>query len=101
LSDRVDPGLCVLEGPAVDQERDALARGDAERIVALRTHATGPLHLGAGHDLLARVALDPQAFGDDDLLRRPLGLLRLAREPGQGLPPQWRLEGFDECAELV
>src|SRR4029453_10841189 len=96
-----DAGLVLLEGAGVDEERDALARGDAEGIVALGTHATGPLHLGTGHDLLARIALDPQAFGDDDLLRRPLRLLRLAREPGHGLPPQWRLEGFDERAELI
>src|SRR5213078_5035131 len=51
-------------GAGVGQERHALARGDAERIVALRTAAPRALHLGAVHDLLARVALDPQPLGE-------------------------------------
>src|SRR4029453_747777 len=58
------------------------AGGDAEGIVALGAHPPGLLDLDPVHDLLARLALDPQPLGDDDLLRRPLGLLLRPLEPG-------------------
>src|SRR5205814_3639290 len=67
-------GLVLLEAAGVGQQADALARGDAEGIAALRAHAAGPLDLRAIDDLLARVAPDPQPLSDDDLLRRSLGL---------------------------
>src|SRR5207302_1220800 len=69
----LEMAVALLEGAGVGQERHALARGDAERIVALRTHAPRAFHLGAVHDLLARVALDPQPLGDVDAARRALG----------------------------
>src|SRR5215470_12331913 len=66
---------------------EALARRDAERIVALRAHAPAAFHLGAIDDLLAGVALDPQPFGDDDLAA---ARLLFALEPGshRDLPPR-------------
>ena len=80
--DAAERGLVLLEGAGVAQQADALAGGDAEGIVALGAHAPGLLDLGPVHDLLARLALDPQPLGDDDLLRRPLGLLLRPLEPG-------------------
>src|SRR5437879_2316178 len=68
------------------------------------------LHLSPVDDLLARVALDPQAFGDDDLAA---ARLLFALEPGhRDLPPrldgrrrEWlaqrRLELGDELAHVV
>src|SRR5206468_3407781 len=66
---RRQPGVTLLERARIGEHRDALARGDPERIVALGADAAGALHLGAVHDLLAGVALDPQPLGDDDLAR--------------------------------
>src|SRR5438094_387295 len=77
---RHDAAVALLERAVVDELGDALMRGDPERVATLRTHATRPLHLGAVHDLLAGVALDPQALGDDDLLALRLGRLVLAPE---------------------
>src|SRR4029077_10161382 len=79
----------LLERPGIGQLADPLAGGDPERIVALRAHAPAALHLGPVDELLPRVALDPQAFGDDDLAA---GRLLFALEPGhRDLPP--RLDG--------
>ena len=77
-----DLAVALLEAAAVDQRGDALARGDAERVAALGAHAARALDLRAVHDLLARVALDPQPLGDVHLLGRPGRLLGLAPEPG-------------------
>ena len=74
--------VALFEGAGIGELPDTLARGDPEGIVAFRADASGPLHLGAVHDLLAGVALDPEAFGDDDLGRLAPGLLTLALEPG-------------------
>src|SRR5882762_5072400 len=48
----------------------------SEGVVALGADPSGTLHLGAVDDLLARVALDPEALGDMDAARlalRPVG----------------------------
>src|SRR4029434_8271665 len=74
--------LTLLERAGIGQLAEALAGGDPEGIVALRAHAPGALNLGAVHDLLARVALDPEALGDDDLARLGGLLFGLASEPG-------------------
>src|SRR5437016_13323754 len=100
---RHDAAVALLERAVVDELGDALMRGDPERVATLRTHATRPLHLGAVHDLLAGVALDPQALGDDDLLALRLGRLVLATEPDHWSAPrraQRRLERSDEVPDL-
>src|SRR4029453_18603129 len=98
------------ERAGVGELPDPLPRGDPERIVALRAHAAGALHLGPVDDLLAGVALDPQALGDDDLAS---ARLLFALEPGHlDLPPrpvrrhgeglaQRRLELGDELADVL
>src|SRR5439155_22248848 len=70
----------------VHQQADPLARGDPEGIAALRAHAPGPLDLRAIDDLFARVALDPQAFRDDDLLGRAFRVFRLSTKPRHSQP---------------
>src|SRR5262245_21626918 len=79
---RREARLALLERARIGQLAEALARGDPKRIVALRAHTPGALDLGAVHDLLARVALDPEALGDDDLARLGGLLFGLAPEPG-------------------
>src|SRR4030095_401903 len=79
---RRKPRLALLERARIGQLAEALAGGDPEGIVALRAHAPGALGLGALHDLLARVAFDPEALGDDDLARLGGLLFGLASEPG-------------------
>src|SRR5262245_4592254 len=74
--------LALFERARIGQLAEALAGGDPKGIVALRAHASGALDLGAIHDLLARVALDPEALGDDDLARLGGLLFGLASEPG-------------------
>src|SRR5207244_5507004 len=74
-------GVALFERARVRQERDALARGDAEGVEALRADAPRALHLGAVDDLLARVTLDPQALGDVAAARLTLGSVGLASEP--------------------
>src|SRR5262247_1344532 len=96
---RSEGGLALVEGALVGQRCDALARRDAERVPALGTDPAGPIDLGPVDDLLAGVALDPQALGDDDfpgalavvvlLLPEPRGHGRdyLTRE-GKKEPPE-------------
>src|SRR2546426_2285001 len=81
--------LALLERAGIGEHRDALPGGDPEGIVALGTDAAGALHLGAVHDLLAGVALDPQSFGDGDFARLASRLVRLTPEPRHDLrlPP--------------
>src|SRR5256712_8252545 len=79
---RREPGLALLEGARIGEQPDALARADAERVAALRAHAPAALDLRAVHDLLAGVALDPQALGDVDLRGLAGRLFGLASEPG-------------------
>src|SRR5204862_1096325 len=95
-------GVALLERAGVGEGRDPLAGPDAERVAALRAHAPRALHLGPVDDLLARVALDPQALGDDDLLARPLDLVLLP-EPGHGLPrrAQGGLQRRDEVSDVA
>src|SRR5439155_1408893 len=57
---RRETGFALLERAGVGELADALAGGDAERVVTLRAHAPAALHLGSVDDLLAGVALDPQ-----------------------------------------
>src|SRR5205823_8089072 len=83
-----EPGLPLLERAGVGEQRDPLARADAKRIVALGTCAPDALDLRTVHDLLTGVALDPQAFGDVDLLRCSRHLLGLASEPGHKCPSE-------------
>src|SRR5712692_4884099 len=78
---RRQTGLAFLERARIGELPEALARRDPEGVVSLRAHAPRALHLGAVHDLLARVALDPEAFGDDDLARLAGRLVGLASEP--------------------
>src|SRR6266545_2296493 len=63
-----EPGLAFLEGAFVHDGGDALARADPEGIAALGADTPRPIDLGAVDDLLAGVALDPETFGDIDLL---------------------------------
>src|SRR5438552_3113234 len=97
-----EPGVPLLERAAIGQRGDALAGADAEGIPAFRAHPPGALDLGPVDDLLAGVALDPQALGDDDLLAPALRLV-LPSEPGHGLPrrAQWDLQGRDEVADVA
>src|SRR5262245_64366175 len=74
--------LALFERARIGQLAEALAGGDPKGIMALRAHAPGALDLGAVHDLLARVALEPEALGDDDLARLGGLLFGLASEPG-------------------
>src|SRR5262245_34665171 len=66
---RAEADLPLLERALVDEPGDALAGADAKRVAALGTDTPGAVHLGAIDDLLARLALDPEAFGDDGFLR--------------------------------
>src|SRR5437660_1691402 len=55
LADRLrarDPGMVLFEAAAVGERGDALARGDAKGITALRAHASTALDLGPIDDLL-------------------------------------------------
>src|SRR5438093_6973522 len=66
---RGQAAFALLERAGIGDLPDALACRYPERIMALRADAPGALHLGPVHDLLAGVALDPEALGDDDLAR--------------------------------
>src|SRR5207247_11005050 len=77
----LEVGVALFERAWVRQERDTLARGDAEGIEALRADAPRALDLGTVDDLLARVALDPEPLGDVDAARLALGPVGLTSEP--------------------
>src|SRR3989442_12159528 len=79
---RLEPVRALPEAAGVGQQPDALAGADPERVAALRAHAPAALDLRAVHDLLAGVALDPQALGDVDLRGLAGRLFGLASEPG-------------------